>query len=104
MIKVTAQDAGTIHKVAGKARGFASLDYCVKVAKENGFWERIEPTVIDRDRTLRGLNGLVYWTNGKGPNIPVEGGYWTVEANNKRVFVKATNLCNYGFRLVVDDD
>lgn len=93
MVTVTALDADIIHKMVRRARGFASLDYCVRVAKENGFWERIEPDAKHRDRTLRGLNGKVYWTNGRYHTVPVEGGYWTVEANNKRVFVPVRDLC-----------
>lgn len=92
MVTVTARYADIVHKATRKARSFESLDFCATVAKKNGFWERIKPDHEHRDRTLRGLNGKVMWTNGLH-TVPVEGGYWTVEANNKTTYVLARNLC-----------
>jgi hypothetical protein len=102
--KVTKRDAPLFRERCKVATTFTVLNRYANLAKAHEFYEQIADVVEERDRDLRGLNGLVYWTNG-AHTVPVEGGYWTCNANNKRVFVKATDLCEmHGYELAVQDD
>lgn len=103
-MNVTKQDAPLFRKRCKVATTFTVLDRYATLARKHGFYDNIADVVRDRDRVMRGLNGLVEWTNG-AHRVPVEGGYWSGLANNTRFYVKATNLCNmHGYKLVVNDD
>lgn len=99
---VTKRDAPLFRERCKVATTFTVLNRYANLAYAHGFYEQIADVVEERDRDLRGLNGLVHWTNG-AHTVPVEGGYWTTrDMYGKPVFVKATNLCKmHNYELVV---
>lgn len=103
-MEVTARDIPLIRGQMCKATSFEKLDRWAILAQRNGLWDQVSDAHQERDETLRGLNGLVHWSNGPYHTIPVEGGYWTTaDMYGKPVHVKARNLCYmHRYELVVD--